>query len=81
MKQIPDNQIIIIGAGPAGLSFARQLEDTGLSIALIEKQTEKELADPAYDGREGRPPVRLALDGVVPDGAAAARMGRDCALR
>ncbi len=44
--------IIIIGAGPAGLSFARSLADTNLKIALIEKQSEKILANPSYDGRE-----------------------------
>lgn len=44
--------VIIIGAGPAGLSFARLLSDTGLQILLLEKQDEKTLKNPAYDGRE-----------------------------
>ena len=44
--------IIIIGAGPAGLSFARDMADTGLNITVIEKQAETVLADPPYDGRE-----------------------------
>lgn len=47
-----DSDIIIIGAGPAGLSFARILADTGLQITLLEKQPEKILAKPDYDGRE-----------------------------
>jgi len=46
------HDIIIIGAGPAGLSFARDMAETGLNIALIEKQPESTLADPPYDGRE-----------------------------
>lgn len=44
--------VIIIGGGPAGLSFARIAADTGLKILIIEKQDEKILASPAYDGRE-----------------------------
>ncbi len=44
--------IIIIGGGPAGLSFARSLKNSGLDILIIEKQPEKILAAPAYDGRE-----------------------------
>lgn len=44
--------IVIIGGGPAGLCFARNVADTGLNIVLIEKQSEQLLADPAYDGRE-----------------------------
>ena len=44
--------IIIIGAGPAGLSFARDMADTGLQIALIEKQPKSILKTPPYDGRE-----------------------------
>lgn len=46
------HDIIIIGAGPAGLSFARSLADTGLNIVLIEKSSTSTLADPSYDGRE-----------------------------
>lgn len=44
--------IVVIGAGPAGLCFARALAETGLSIRLVEKQARAQLADPAYDGRE-----------------------------
>jgi ubiquinone biosynthesis UbiH/UbiF/VisC/COQ6 family hydroxylase len=44
--------IIIVGAGPAGLSFARSLASTGLRIALIEKQSKEQLAAPEFDGRD-----------------------------
>ncbi len=44
--------IIIVGAGPAGLSFARSLASTGLRIGLIEKQSEEQLAAPEFDGRD-----------------------------
>ncbi len=46
------HDVVIIGAGPAGLSFARMLSDVGLNILLLEKQPEKILANPDYDGRE-----------------------------
>ncbi|PCJ98128.1 MAG: ubiquinone biosynthesis protein UbiH [Zetaproteobacteria bacterium] len=49
---IMDHDIIIIGAGPAGLSFSRAMAETKLDILLIEKQPESVLADPPYDGRE-----------------------------
>jgi len=44
--------VIIIGGGPAGLSFACSLASLGIKCVVIEKQTENELANPAYDGRE-----------------------------
>lgn len=44
--------IVIIGAGPAGLCFARALAETGLQIVVLERQTEAALAEPAFDGRE-----------------------------
>ena len=44
--------IIIVGAGPSGLSFARSLADSGLRIAVIEKQSEEQLAAPEFDGRD-----------------------------
>ncbi|MCP4078221.1 MAG: 5-demethoxyubiquinol-8 5-hydroxylase UbiM [Gammaproteobacteria bacterium] len=47
-----DYDIAIIGAGPAGLSFACSLRDSGLNIAIIEKLSRKELADPPVDGRD-----------------------------
>ena len=44
--------IVIVGAGPAGLSFARSLANTGLRIALVEKQSSEQLAAPEFDGRD-----------------------------
>ena len=44
--------VAIIGAGPAGLCLARALSGQGLSIALLERQAEQTLAEPAFDGRE-----------------------------
>ena len=44
--------IAIIGAGPAGLAFARSLAGSGLSVALVEQQARQALAEPAFDGRE-----------------------------
>ncbi len=44
--------IVVVGAGPAGLSFACSLAGSGLSVALVEPQLRAALADPADDGRE-----------------------------
>jgi ubiquinone biosynthesis UbiH/UbiF/VisC/COQ6 family hydroxylase len=47
-----DADIVIIGAGPAGLCFARSLADAGLQIMVLERQAKAALATPAFDGRE-----------------------------
>ncbi len=47
-----DYDIAIVGAGPAGLSFACSLRDSGLNVAVIEKLSKTELADPPVDGRD-----------------------------
>ena len=44
--------ILIIGAGPAGLSLAKLLSGQGRSIAVLEKQPLAALEKPAFDGRE-----------------------------
>jgi len=44
--------IVIAGGGPAGLSLATALGGSGLSVAVVERAPETELADPAFDGRE-----------------------------
>ncbi len=44
--------IVIVGAGPAGLCFASSLAGCGLDIALVEQLDEARLADPPVDGRE-----------------------------
>src|SRR3546814_8610139 len=45
-------RIIIVGAGPAGLSLARALAGSDAEITLVEKQPHEALADPQPDGRE-----------------------------
>lgn len=47
-----DHDIIIVGAGPAGLALARSLRGAGCDIAIVERQPREALADPGYDGRE-----------------------------
>lgn len=44
--------IVIIGGGPAGLSFARSLADSGLSVLVVERSPVEALAEPAIDGRD-----------------------------
>tara|TARA_B100002003_G_scaffold144122_1_gene133386 strand:+ start:3169 stop:4350 length:1182 start_codon:yes stop_codon:yes gene_type:complete len=44
--------IVIVGAGPAGLSFASSLESTGLRVLVVEKCSSATLADPPVDGRD-----------------------------
>ena len=47
-----DFDLIIVGAGPAGLCLARALRGSGLEICLIEQQPQEALRNPAFDGRE-----------------------------
>jgi ubiquinone biosynthesis UbiH/UbiF/VisC/COQ6 family hydroxylase len=47
-----DADLIIVGAGPAGLCLARALQGSGLRVDLIEPQTPDHLRQPAFDGRE-----------------------------
>lgn len=44
--------ILISGAGPAGLCLARALSGHGLRIGLVEQQPLAALEQPAFDGRE-----------------------------
>ncbi|MCL6710575.1 5-demethoxyubiquinol-8 5-hydroxylase UbiM [Pseudomonas sp. R2.Fl] len=46
------HDVIIIGAGPAGLCLARALAGQSLRVALVERQPEAAIAEPAFDGRE-----------------------------
>lgn len=47
-----ESDIVIIGAGPAGLSFARAVADTGLSVLLVERSPRAVLENPPEDGRD-----------------------------
>jgi ubiquinone biosynthesis UbiH/UbiF/VisC/COQ6 family hydroxylase len=45
-------EIVVVGAGPAGLSLACLAADRGLKVAVIDRQNERALADPKPDGRD-----------------------------
>lgn len=47
-----DVDIVVIGAGPAGLAFCKSMADSGLSIIAVEKSDMATLENPAPDGRE-----------------------------
>ncbi len=44
--------IVIVGAGPAGLALACDFANTKLKVAIIDKLSKKILVNPAIDGRE-----------------------------
>ena len=44
--------IAVVGAGPAGLCFARSLAGSGLTVAIVERQPLAAVASPVFDGRE-----------------------------
>src|SRR5690554_1399166 len=44
--------VVVVGAGPAGLCFARSLNGSGLEVAVVEKQPLEAISAPAFDGRE-----------------------------
>lgn len=44
--------IAIVGAGPAGLSFALSLAKSGLNVVLLEQQSLTKIAKPEFDGRD-----------------------------
>jgi len=46
------HDVVIVGAGPAGLALAAALAGSGLRIALVERQPLAAIASPAVDGRE-----------------------------
>ncbi|MCB1537892.1 MAG: 5-demethoxyubiquinol-8 5-hydroxylase UbiM [Rhodospirillales bacterium] len=50
--QTQEFDIVVVGGGPAGLSFACLMEGRGLKIAVIEGQAESTLGAPPYDGRD-----------------------------
>lgn len=47
-----DCDILVVGAGPAGLAFARQFKNSNLRLILLEKSPLEVLQNPPYDGRE-----------------------------
>lgn len=51
-KHLMDADIIIVGAGPAGLCLATRLSGRSLKIIVLEQQTQDPLEAPQFDGRE-----------------------------
>jgi len=52
MAETRQSDIVVIGAGPAGLSFARSMAGSGLKLTLIERQKREVLENPPEDGRD-----------------------------
>ena len=47
-----DYDIVIIGGGPAGLSFACSMAGLNLNVLLVEKSSLESISKPNTDGRE-----------------------------
>lgn len=47
-----NKDIVIVGSGPAGLSFACALAKSGLRVAVVDQQSREQIAQPAMDGRD-----------------------------
>lgn len=47
-----DADVLIVGAGPAGLALAIALADAGLRPTVLDVQSPEQIADPAADGRD-----------------------------
>lgn len=47
-----DADVLVVGAGPAGLALACALADAGFAVTLLEQQPRSALEAPADDGRE-----------------------------
>lgn len=47
-----ETDILVVGAGPAGLSLALALSGQGLKITVVEQQPLSSIENPAFDGRE-----------------------------
>jgi ubiquinone biosynthesis UbiH/UbiF/VisC/COQ6 family hydroxylase len=50
--EVATTDVVIIGAGPAGLCCALRLADQGHRVCVIERQAERLIAEPEFDGRE-----------------------------
>ena len=47
-----DSDVLIVGAGPAGLALARSLADAGLQSLVLEQAPQASIENPAEDGRD-----------------------------
>ena len=52
MSKEKNYDVIIVGAGPAGLSFACSLINLDLKVAVVEKSAISSISSPKPDGRE-----------------------------
>lgn len=52
MNTVQHSDIIVVGAGPAGLAFARFFLGSDIRLRVIDKAPIAALQNPAYDGRE-----------------------------
>ncbi|WP_198591818.1 FAD-dependent monooxygenase [Tsuneonella flava] len=59
------DNVIIVGAGPAGLALARSLADAPVRVTVLEYQPEATIADPRPDGREIA--LTLRSQGILSD--------------
>ncbi|MFZ3117770.1 MAG: 5-demethoxyubiquinol-8 5-hydroxylase UbiM [Variovorax sp.] len=61
MQQPLDSDVLVIGAGPAGLALAISLGQAGLSVIVLDTQARAALSAPKDDGRE----IALTHDSVA----------------